>query len=176
MKAMIQSVSFKFLACNLLLFHTLCQFSLKMISWFYIILRAKEKLSEEATRYLQDFPGEMIFHTNNLHLLETIGQGKIKCVTIYLHTSSVLKYLLCLIYWDLITVVVGEFGIVYRARLTRPTLKKTECEIVAVKTIKGEDTINLTCIQLEFACHTMSSCHKFTSAVYPSKPSLKWFF
>ena len=30
----------------------------------------------------------------------------------------------------------------YRARLTRPTLKKTECEIVAVKTIKGKDTIN----------------------------------
>ena len=34
------------------------------------------KLNEEATRYLQDFPGEMIFHTSNLHLLDIIGQGK----------------------------------------------------------------------------------------------------
>ena len=29
----------------------------------------------------------------------------------------------------------------YRARLTRSILRKTECEIVAVKTIKGKDTI-----------------------------------
>ena len=28
----------------------------------------------------------------------------------------------------------------YRARLSRPTLRKTECEIVAVKTIKCKDT------------------------------------
>ena len=34
--------------------------------------------------------------------------------------------------------VTGEFGIVYRARLTRSILRKTECEIVAVKTIKGK--------------------------------------
>ena len=33
----------------------------------------------------------------------------------------------------------GEFGVVYRARLTRSTLRKTDCEIVAVKTIKGKD-------------------------------------
>ena len=37
--------------------------------------------------------------------------------------------------------ITGEFGIVYRARLTRSILRKTECEIVAVKTIKGKDTI-----------------------------------
>ena len=34
--------------------------------------------------------------------------------------------------------IAGEFGIVYRARLTKPTIRKTDCEIVAVKTIKGK--------------------------------------
>ena len=33
----------------------------------------------------------------------------------------------------------GEFGIVYRARLTRSIIRKTESEIVAVKTVKGKD-------------------------------------
>ena len=42
----------------------------------------------------------------------------------------------------LILIIAGEFGIVYRARLTRSTLRKTECETVAVKTIKGEDIIH----------------------------------
>ena len=37
--------------------------------------------------------------------------------------------------------ITGEFGIVYRAHLTISTLRKTESEIVAVKTIKGEDMI-----------------------------------
>ena len=36
----------------------------------------------------------------------------------------------------------GEFGVVYRARLTRSILRKTECEIVAVKTIKGKDMMS----------------------------------
>ena len=37
------------------------------------------------------------------------------------------------------TVIAGESGIVYKARLTK---RKTEHEIVAVKTIKGKDTTN----------------------------------
>ena len=37
--------------------------------------------------------------------------------------------------------IAGEFGIVYRARLTGHTLRKTDCEIVAVKTVKGKDVI-----------------------------------
>ena len=41
----------------------------------------REKLNEEAMGYLQTFPGEMIFHTSNLHLLNMIGQG------IFLHCS-----------------------------------------------------------------------------------------
>ena len=36
---------------------------------------------------------------------------------------------------------IGEFGIVYRARLTRSTLKRKDCEIVDVKTVKGKDMI-----------------------------------
>ena len=48
-------------------------------SWFVVIFRVKEKLNEEATRYLQDFPGEMTFHTSDLHLLDMIGQGKNMC-------------------------------------------------------------------------------------------------
>ena len=35
----------------------------------------------------------------------------------------------------------GEFGIVYKAQLTKSILRRTDCEIVAVKTIKGEDMI-----------------------------------
>jgi len=35
----------------------------------------------------------------------------------------------------------GEFGIVYRARLIRSTIRRTDCEIVAVKTVKGKDKI-----------------------------------
>ena len=35
----------------------------------------------------------------------------------------------------------GEFGIVYRAQLIRSTLRRTDCEIVAVKTVKGKDMI-----------------------------------
>ena len=33
---------------------------------------------------IQDFPEEKIFHTSNLHLLDSVGQGK-KRVTILLH-------------------------------------------------------------------------------------------
>ena len=43
---------------------------------------------------------------------------------------------------DYLLFITGEFGIVYRARLTISTLRKTESEIVAVKTIKGENTIS----------------------------------
>ena len=38
-------------------------------------VRAKGELNEEATRYLKNFPEEMIFHTSNLHLLDSVGQG-----------------------------------------------------------------------------------------------------
>ena len=41
------------------------------------------KLNEEATRYLQDFPEEMIFHTSNLHMLDVIGQGKTMCAHVF---------------------------------------------------------------------------------------------
>ena len=41
--------------------------------------RVKAELNEEATRYLQDFPEEMIFHTSNLHLFDSVGQGKKMC-------------------------------------------------------------------------------------------------
>ena len=34
---------------------------------------------EEVTRYLQDFPEDMIFHMSNLHLLDSVGQGKKMC-------------------------------------------------------------------------------------------------
>lgn len=39
----------------------------------------------------------------------------------------------------------GEFGIVYRAQLIRSTLRRTDCEIVAVKTVKGKDMIQPWC-------------------------------
>lgn len=39
----------------------------------------------------------------------------------------------------------GEFGIVYRARLIRSTPRRTDCEIVAVKTVKGKDMIQPRC-------------------------------
>ena len=41
--------------------------------------RTKAELSEEVTKYLHDFPEEMIFHTSNLHLLDSVGQGKKMC-------------------------------------------------------------------------------------------------
>ena len=47
--------------------------------------------------------------------------------------------------WDIsLPFITGEFGIVYKARLTRSILRKTECEIVAVKTIKGKSTASFT--------------------------------
>ena len=42
----------------------------------------REKLNEEAIGYLQEFPGEMIFHTSTLHLLNMIGEGN-KCVLVF---------------------------------------------------------------------------------------------
>ena len=54
-------------------------------------------------------------------------------------TGSVLKFVLSLTL-NLTVIIAGQSGIVYRARLSRPTLRKTECEIVAVKTIKCKDT------------------------------------
>ena len=41
--------------------------------------------------------------------------------------------------------IAGEFGVVYRARLTRSTLRRTDCKIVAVKAIKGKDMIQPWC-------------------------------
>ena len=58
--------------------------------------------------------------------------------------------------WDIsLPFVTGEFGIVYRARLTRSILS----EIVAVKTIKGKGTINYGVIY-------MSTTSKCLPAVY----------
>ena len=42
----------------------------------------------------------------------------------------------------ILPLITGEFGIVYKAHLTRPALRKAECETVAVKTIKGKDIYN----------------------------------
>ena len=36
-------------------------------------------MNEEITKYLKDFPEEMIFHTSNIHLLDSVGQGKLMC-------------------------------------------------------------------------------------------------
>ena len=48
----------------------------------------------------------------------------------------------------------------YRARLTRRTLRKTDCEIVAVKTIRGKDTRNhasmhMSTTEILCVCHTL---------------------
>ena len=43
----------------------------------------------------------------------------------------------------------------YRARLTRSTLRKTDCEIVAVKTIKGKNMIGTQLVV--FSGHPASS-------------------
>ena len=42
--------------------------------------RAKAELNEGVAKYLHDFPTDMIFHTRNLHLLNSVGQGKIMLV------------------------------------------------------------------------------------------------
>ena len=63
---------------------------------------------------------------------------------------------------DYLPFIAGEFGIVYRARLTRSTVRKTESEIVAVKTIKGENMIShgvhccpqLLVVYLSYLCHS----------------------
>ena len=63
----------------------------------------------------------------------------------------------------------------YRARLTRSTHKRTESEIVAVKTIKGKDTINQGFyMSTTGICLPAMQCYPVTSSVvHPSKPSLK---
>ena len=45
----------------------------------------------------------------------------------------------------------------YRARLTRPTIGNTNCEIVAVKTIKGKDlyVYNWQLLACHVACSSM---------------------
>ena len=57
--------------------------------------------------------------------------------------------------------IAGEFGIVYRARLTRSTLRKTESEIVAVKTIKGKNMIahGVHCMSTTDSCLPVYSQH-----------------
>ena len=42
---------------------------------FINFIRAKDELNDEATRCLKEIPEEMLFHTSNLHLLDTVGQG-----------------------------------------------------------------------------------------------------
>ena len=68
--------------------------------------------------YIWSFP---VFQ-NYLHNLQ------IHCIAMVFRSSNLLF-------------TAGEFGIVYRARLTRSILRRTDCEIVAVKTIKGKDII-----------------------------------
>ena len=58
--------------------------------------RVKAELNEEVTRHLQDFPEEMIFHTSNLHLLDSVGQGNIMCEHV---CCIVLKLLQNLLTW-----------------------------------------------------------------------------
>ena len=66
--------------------------------------------------------------------------------------------------WDIsLPFVTGEFGIVYRARLTRSILRKTECEIVAVKTIKGKGTINYGVIYMSTTSKCLPAVHYFGS-------------
>ena len=56
----------------------------------------------------------------------------------------------------ILLLITGEFGIVYKAHLTRPALRKAECETVAVKTIKGKDIYNNTCL-CNLLCHAATS-------------------
>ena len=63
----------------------------------------------------------------------------------------------------------GEFGIVYRACLTRFILRKTECEIVAVKTIKGKGTINYGVIYISTTSKCLPTIHYFGSDPASSK-------
>ena len=58
----------------------------------------------------------------------TVHNLQIHCIAMMFRSSNLLF-------------IAGEFGIVYRARLTRSTLRSTDCEIVAVKTAKGMDMI-----------------------------------
>ena len=60
--------------------------------------------------------------------ITTVYNLQIHCIVMVLRNSNLLF-------------TAGEFGIVYRARLTKSILRRTDCEIVAVKTIKGEDMI-----------------------------------
>ena len=55
----------------------------------------REKLNEEATRYLREFPGEMIFHTSNLHLLNMIGQGNKMCACFFFSSSWAIYTEIC---------------------------------------------------------------------------------
>ena len=107
----------------------------------------------------------MIFHTSNLHLLDMIGQG-IKMCSHLSNSSSVLKFVLSI----LPTVIAGEFSIVYRARLTKSTLRKTEHKIVAVKTIKGkiQETM-LPCMHMS-TTEILFVCHNLNVILYGSVP------
>lgn len=51
------------------------------------------EMNEEVTTYLQEFPNEMIFHTSNLHLLYSVGQGKKMCEQICCKLEFILKLL-----------------------------------------------------------------------------------
>ena len=51
------------------------------------------EMNEEVTTYLQEFPNEMIFHTSNLHLLDSVGQGKKMCEQVCCKLKFILKLL-----------------------------------------------------------------------------------
>ena len=69
--------------------------------------------------YLYQYTQSFTVFPNYLHNLQ------MHCIAMVLRSSNLLF-------------TAGEFRIVYRARLTRSTLRKTDCEIVAVKTVKGK--------------------------------------
>ena len=60
-----KNLDFKCVSCDLP--------STQCLVWIY---RAIPEMNEEVTTYLQEFPK---FHTSNLHLLDSIGQGKKMC-------------------------------------------------------------------------------------------------
>ena len=109
----------------------------------FCVTCADHRLEHMVTQFAKSLPPKLFIHAKQLKILESVGQGT------HTHTHTHTYHIMGCIVMLCVICCVGEYGIVYKAHLTRGGLPK----LVAVKTVKG-DTHTLTLSGTHLHTHT----------------------
>ena len=127
----------------------------------FCVTCADHRLEHMVTQFAKSLPPKLFIHAKQLKILESVGQGT------HTHTHTHTYHIMGCIVMLCVICCVGEYGIVYKAHLTRGGLPR----LVAVKTVKG-DTHTLTLSGTHLHTHTHTITHPPSPSPHTLYPSL----